>query len=139
MYEDVVAFLQGRENQKKKNNDREKMDGRKVAGIRRRYPGIPEDYLQYLKEVGPGSFLNCWFMVYSGFIEPSFIFGDDLTHLDESILCFGDNFSGDAYAFDRRTWKIVEIDHVSREVGKVKGTFGEFIRERMGIAKKRTK
>ncbi len=54
MYEDVIAFLQERENRKKKTNDREKMDGRKVAGMRRRYPGIPEEYLQYLKEVGPG-------------------------------------------------------------------------------------
>jgi hypothetical protein len=78
-------------------------------------------------------------MVYNGFIEPSFIFGDDFAHLDEFILCFGDNFSGNAYAFDRRTWKIVEIDHVSTEIVKVKGTFGKFIRERMGFEQKRTK
>lgn len=132
MYEDVIAFLIENEDPNEASNQREKLGEQALTDIRTRHPGTPEEFLQFLKEVGWGSFLEDSYMVYNGFFEPSFVFGEENAPLDEEICLFGDDFCGNSAGFEKSTWEVVEITP-SRRIKKTGLTFGQFIRKRMGM------
>ncbi len=78
--------------------------------------GVPEDYIDFLREVGYGTVNGTYFNFYGGLVEVDEILGhlyDEDSHPElKDILLFGDNFSGDAVGFlATDNWTIVEIWH----------------------------
>lgn len=72
----------------------------------------PQDYKDFLLEVGFGSVSDSYFMFYSGLIEADEIYDASGNPVIKQILLFGDNFSGDAMGFlPHKNWAIVEIWH----------------------------
>jgi hypothetical protein len=136
LYDDVKAFLARVEDPgEKRMNERTRLSAKQIAKLREDYPGIPEEYLAYLREVGWGAFRECQFMVYSGLSTADKILGEGVFPSREpelEILCFGDDFSGDLSGFlPRRRWAIVEVWHDDGTVDRVKKPFGKYIREQM--------
>ncbi len=133
-YDDVIDFLAKHEDKKEgQMNRRETLSGDDLSALHSQHSGIPDDYIDYLAEVGYGAFRECQYAVYGGFIEPSFIFGDDRAALlDKRILLFGDNFCGDPAGFvPDEDWAVVEIWHDSMQIYETDMTFESFIREQM--------
>jgi hypothetical protein len=113
-------------------NERTKLDDEKIALMKSTYKNIPEDYLQYLKQVGWESFRECQFMVYESLMTLSDIGmeleNDEYNHL----LFFGDNFSGDLSGFDlTKNGNVIEYWHDSDEIYETNKTFKEYIRDKM--------
>ena len=140
-YSDVLAFLERVEDPKRaKMNRRKAVSAQVVVSLRRRFPGIPDEYIAYLREVGWGSFRECQFMVYSDPGTPDEILGEGVFYWlskKTRVLCFGDNFSGDLSGFlPDKKWAVVELWHDSREIYRVKKPFGEYIRDRMVMGPK---
>ena len=133
-YDDVLQFLTAHEeNTESQMNDRTPLSVAEISEIRNQYPSIPEDYLDYLTEVGWGAFRECQYAVYRGLIDPSDIF-DTATaaSFQKRVLCFGDNFAGDPGGFlPDENWAVVEIWHDSLDIYETNKSFGRFIREKM--------
>ena len=116
-------------------NTRRCLTARQAQKLRRDFPGVPEEFVTYLREVGAGSFRECQFTVYGSLGTPDQILGTGVMPQEDPtvrILCFGDNFSGDLSGFlpDKR-WAVVELWHDSGTLYRVKKPFGKYIRERM--------
>lgn len=76
------------------------------------YGDIPQDYRDFLMEVGFGSVADGYFMFYGGLIEAEEIYDVANNPEIKKVLLFGDNFSGDAIGFlPTENWSIVEIWH----------------------------
>src|ERR1043166_3338798 len=99
MYEEEIAFLEAVEDPAEQTNrHRRPLDPAAVARIRQTFPGIPEDYLAYLGEIGPGSARECRYMIYEA---PRWC--DEFSWFEShgrKLLVFGDSFSGDLFALD---------------------------------------
>jgi hypothetical protein len=87
-----------------------------LAAIRREYPGVPEHYLAFLREIGCGS-LGGWFTVYSGPVEPTDIFGLGNAVELNGLVFFGDVVGSTLFGFDvREGWRLVGVDHHTLEI-----------------------
>ena len=92
---------------------------------------IPQDYKEFLMEVGFGSVPDGYFMFYGGLIEADEIY-DATDNLEiKKVLLFGDNFSGDAVGFlPTENWSIVEIWHEDLSIiPREEATFLEFVKK----------
>lgn len=136
MFDDVVAFLARVEDPKEERmNSRRRLTARQADKMRRDFPGVPDEFVAYFREVGAGSFRECQFTVYETLGTPDQLLGEGVMPQKDptvSVLCFGDNYSGDLSGFlpDQR-WAIAELWHDSGTLYRVKKAFGEYIRERM--------
>lgn len=133
-YSDVLTFLGKVEDPgEKRSNAREKMTARKIQELISKYPGLPEDYTDYLFEVGWGSFRESQYMVYSEPMTPQSILDDETAGtIEKRMLCFGDGFSGDLSAFlQDEQWRVVEFLHETREIHETGMCFGSYIRKKM--------
>ncbi|MEO4054722.1 SMI1/KNR4 family protein [Solibacillus sp. CAU 1738] len=92
---------------------------------------IPQDYRDFLIEVGFGSVADGYFMFYEGLIEADEIYDAVVNPEIKKVLLFGDNFSGDATGFlPTENWSIVEIWHEDLSiVTREEETFFEFVRK----------
>lgn len=101
-----------------------------IDALRSAHPGIPEDYLGYLSQIGSGSLLSCSYAIYGAPIKPEEIFGscDNAWPLD--LIAFGDNFSGDLGVFlPSSGWAIAELWHDDQSIVKTEFTFLEFMKD----------
>jgi hypothetical protein len=135
-YDDAIEFLARVEDPKEKQmNSRTRLDARQASKLRGDFPGVPEEFVAYLQEVGAGAFRECQFAVYGFLGTPDQILGEGvLFRQDPSIqvLCFGDNFSGDLSGFrPEESWAVVELWHDDGTLWPVKKPFGKYIREKM--------
>jgi hypothetical protein len=132
MYEEEIAFLAGVENRSDPTYGRRKpLDPAALERIRRAFPGIPEDYLSYLGEIGWGTTRECKYMIYQG---PRWCHEDFnwFESDDRKLLVVGDDFSGNLYALAAdENYRIVLLLHETMEVLPVRGTFRQFIRQEM--------
>lgn len=88
----------------------------KVAAIRRRFPDVPPDYLEFLQRVGWGSLGDSNFMVYSGPCEPGDVFDAAAAEGFAGLVFVGDNFGGWMVGFDtRQDWRLVGVDSGSSD------------------------
>jgi hypothetical protein len=127
-----LARVESRDPADAGSNNRKCLSDVELAKLRATFPGVPEDYLAYLREVGAGSFRECQYAVYSGFEPPDYFFGDRADRLNQPILCFGDNYSGDPAGFvPGQEWRVVEIWHHDLSVHDTGLSFREFIRKQM--------
>lgn len=132
-YDDALEFLAAHEDKREtRMNRRTTLTTAEITELCDEFPGIPEDYLDYLTEVGWGSFRECQYMVYGGLIDPDEIFdAETVATFNQRVVCFGDNFSGDPGGFlPDENWNVVEIWYGSL-IYETNKTFGAFIREQM--------
>ncbi|HVQ71593.1 MAG TPA: hypothetical protein VMT08_29240 [Bradyrhizobium sp.] len=135
MYEVEVAFLAKVEHPTDRTNSRTRLDSEAVQDIRETFPGIPEEYLAYLWEIGPGSVRECQYMIY----ESPFWCGEEplfssFNSGGRKLLVIGDNFSGDLFVLDaEHEFRVAEFLHETMEVWPCNCAFREFVRERMQL------
>lgn len=99
-----------------------------IDKLRRKFPGIPEDYLAYLGVIGPGSILSCSYAIYDGPIEPDEIFGFHDDSWPKDLIAFGDNFSGDLGIFlPSSNWAVAELWHDDLAIVKTEVSFLGFV------------
>jgi hypothetical protein len=132
----VVEFLASRESQRGGGVDlRQAVPASALAQLQRKHAGLPLDYVDYLREVGWGSFLRCRYTVYQRLMPAADRFGNSIAErLGQRVLCFGDNMAGDVAGFlPDRDWTLIEIDPLEFAVHETGQSFGRYIRERMGL------
>jgi len=99
-----------------------------VAALRSRYPGIPEDFLAYLAEVGAGDAIG-W-MVYGSLLTPDEIFDDETASEIGNVLFVADDFAGTHVGYrPDDDWALIKLDHAGLDEWPVYGGFLEFVRE----------
>nr|WP_146218799.1 hypothetical protein [Undibacterium pigrum] len=82
-----------------------------------------------MTSIGAGTIGDSQYSLYSGLIDPDFIYGDDRQQV-ENILFFGDDFQGFNAGFKTdEAWCIVEVNPLDLEVSIVAPNFQTFIRE----------
>lgn len=124
------------ENPKKQRmNSRKRLTAREADKMKRQFPGVPEDFLAYLREVGAGAFRECQYTVYGFLGTPDESLGAGVLYRQDpsiAVLCFGDNFSGDLSGFlPEARWAVVELWHDDGTLYRVKKAFGKYIRDQM--------
>jgi len=76
MYDGVIEFVSRTEDRRRaKMNERETISPQKATSLRRRFRGIPDDYIAYLREVGSGNFRECQFSVRGDLLTPDELLG----------------------------------------------------------------
>lgn len=129
MYEEEIQFLRVVEDPHDITNQRQPLNEQAIERLRRSFPGISEEYLAYLREIGAGSVKECQYEIY----EPDF---DDATplFLVGNLLFIGHDFIGNSFALDADSdFCVVELDHEGGGKGiyPMGGSFRAFIRDQM--------
>jgi hypothetical protein len=102
----------------------------KVETLRGKYPGIPEDYLAFLTEIGWGNFGS--FMLYSEPGSPKFTYGAEREGL-KGIILIGDDMQGYSFGFDAGNgFRLVEIDPRGNVDRSIEPDFSEFVHNLLG-------
>lgn len=97
-----------------------------VEIIRARYPGLPDDYLDFLVEVGSGDLGE--FQLYSGPVPAPEMYPSGTGALAE-VLLVGDDFQGYCFGFDRASgFRLVEVSPCGEVDATVESAFGTFVR-----------
>ncbi|MEM7246377.1 MAG: hypothetical protein AAF533_13590 [Acidobacteriota bacterium] len=130
-HDDVLAFLASDEEMSAR---RHTVSPATIDRLREEHSDIPEDYLAYLREVGCGDHFSDDFTLFGGLVPPDEIFDAESAAELGGILCFGSYGIGDIVGFlPGQGWKVVEIEHVLVSAHDVERTFGELIRELLGM------
>lgn len=81
------------------------------ARVMRDYPDLPEDYLDFLTQVGCGSIGNSQYMVYGGPMTPSEIWDEAKAATLKDVVLVGDDlgFGFDGYQRWRSRWRYVFV------------------------------
>jgi hypothetical protein len=105
-----------------------------IEKIRSDFPGIPEDYLAFLKECGYGEVVV---FLYSGPIKANEIFDyEELKEVDpieyeklEQTWLIGDYGMGDAFGYwiQNGKYHLVDVDHVCLEIQERSTDFCTFL------------
>jgi len=137
MYEDAIAFLRRREDPKERRmNERTRLSSGRIKELETLFPGIPHDYIEYLRQIGSRSFRECQFMVFAAPALAADFIGEEAADCygaeQSKVLCFGDNFSGDFSGFlPSDKWAVVELWHDDGTLWKTGKSFGQYIRAKM--------
>ena len=95
------------------------------------YPCLPNDYFEYLENIGYGPVGKMSFSIYSGPVETDEIFDQQTADEISHILLFGDDYSGWMFGYDTTMdpWEMRLLNHA--EILPVEDndplTFTEFI------------
>ncbi len=79
-----------------------------VAAVRSSYPGLPEEYLRYLRKIGWGQ-AKSGRVIYQGPVSPEDIYGTRFR--DSSIMLLGDDTQGYCLGFDRSASRLGEMSN----------------------------
>jgi hypothetical protein len=144
MFDDVIEFLARVENpQEKQMNTRRRLTAAEADEMRRNFPGVPEEFVAYLCEVGGGAFRECQFTVYGWLATPVDILGEGagLKEPDSKVcfLSFGDDFSGNMGGFlPSEQWSLAEAFRITlfgcpnvATLDRVEESFGQYIRKQI--------
>ncbi len=134
-FSDVINFLAEIGATSDQANQPTPLKQDEIDQLRKKYGEIPKDFLDYLSIVGAGSVNDCRYMIYGGLLSPSEYFDpEDIEELENHILCFGDDFAGNPAGFlPKNNWRIAEIWHEDLTLNEVDLTFGQFIRQKIGM------
>lgn len=100
-----------------------------VASLAKKYPQIPADYVDYLREVGWGPIGNSTYVIYQTLMNADAIYDPEPAKELSHILFFGDNFSGTCGGFDtRRGCAVVEINPADMSCVDAGTSFEDFIK-----------
>jgi hypothetical protein len=144
MYEDVIDFLARVENpEEKQMNTRRRFTSAEAEEMRRDFPGVPDDFVAYLCEVGGGCFRECQFTVYGWLATPVDILGEGAGLKDPDskayFLSFGDDFCGNMSGFlPNEKWSLAEALRITlygcpnvATLDRVDESFGQYIRKQI--------
>jgi hypothetical protein len=116
------------------HNKRTLVTTEKLNELKANHPGLPDEYLVYLKNIGWGDFRECGYMIYSGLLTLDSIGLSKAYPLKEKVVFFGDNFSGDMAGFNLdNNYSIVELWHESGDLHETRLSFRKFIRGQIGM------
>ncbi|MBX9692213.1 MAG: SMI1/KNR4 family protein [Cyanobacteria bacterium] len=91
--------------------------------------GVPDDYLQFLQQIGSGRIGECRFMFYAALTEPGDIYDSETASELSDILIVGDDFAGYCLAYSpKEDWRLGWINQ-SGEYEPIGGNFLDFIEE----------
>src|SRR5262245_30923669 len=100
-----------------------------VAALAKKYPQIPADYVDYLREVGWGPIGNSTYVIYQTLMNADAIYDDEPAKELSHILFFGDNFAGYCGGFDtRRGCAVVEINPADMSCVDAGKSFEDFVK-----------
>jgi hypothetical protein len=113
-------------------NKRELFNEKKIKELLVKYPTLPDVFLDYLREIGAGSFREGQFNVY-GWLGTLDTFGlAEVYDIQDNIIFFGDNYSGDFSGFNlSNNACVVEFWHETGEIFETELTFNQYIRQQM--------
>jgi hypothetical protein len=104
-----------------------KLSSEEVDEIKHMFPAIPEEYFDFMRDIGWGNFSNN-LMLYSAPVTPDEIYGDDYPDVISRILIFGDDFNGRCFGWDTSNkFSIGEIDPIEFSFELVNSNFKEFV------------
>ena len=99
-----------------------------IEALRHEYPGLPEDYLDFLGEVGWGSLGDGFYMLYNRPITASEVYGAESASLLEGLLLVGDDFSGcNAGFLVQESGCVIEVEPVHRQVERSGQSFDQYV------------
>lgn len=134
-YGDVVEFLRRVEDPKDATNERTPITAAEARKLRKQHPGVPQEFIDYLRVIGPGLFRESQFVVQDYLAPPEDILGEGAIEWDDPelpLLCFGDNLSGDLSGFlPTEDWMVADLWHDSGTIYRTNKRFPEYIREQM--------
>lgn len=133
MFERECEFLLEVEEQDYPSNRRSTASASDADKIIESYPGIPDQYIAYLREIGFGSVREdqYWICECPDWCdkEPNFSWFE---LKGRRLLVFGGNSSGDLYAFDvDNGFQVCELLHETMEVWPFEGDLRSFLRREM--------
>lgn len=99
----------------------------RLAKLRRETPAMPEQFFEFLRDVGYGGIGSSSYMIYDGLVEPWEVYSEEDAAEFEGILLFGDDFAGWNAGFDMASGRVVEIDSSDMSVNEVADDFRSFI------------
>lgn len=97
--------------------------------LRSNHPGLPEDFIEFLLEIGAGEIGDGMFMLYNGLVQPMDIYGDEASEPLQAVLLFGDDMQGYCIGYITSNWKIWEINPLDWSMRPLADTFEQFIRD----------
>jgi hypothetical protein len=84
------------------------LDDMECQKLEKEFPGIPSDYLSFLKSIGYGNLGDI--QLYEGPVPPSSIYGENPIDNLDSLIVIGDDFQGYCFAFDKdNSYRVVEL------------------------------
>lgn len=124
-------FLLRIENISNTVSTREIVSAEKLETLRKTFPQISNDYLDYLSEIGSGNIRSSLFKVQPYLFDFSDIGLEEVYSVKNDVKFFGDNFNGDFSGFDfsKNTNEVVEFWHESGTIHYTNKTFREYIFE----------
>lgn len=136
-FEKELNFLQQNENKDNAINDKIKATNQEILDLKNKYSNIPDEFLEYLSEIGSGNIMESQFKVMKNLFDFNDLGLEDIYYLPNNIKLFGDNYSGDFAGFDILSNKdeVIEFWHDSNELHYTGKTFRKYIREKMFMEK----
>lgn len=102
-----------------------------AKALRTAFPGVPQDYVEFLEKIGFGELGESSYMLYSGPVESAEVYGESLDQI-QGILVIEDDFQGFNAGFDvSRGGEIVEIDPTDLSTRVIAPNFEGFIRNKI--------
>lgn len=134
-YIDEIQFLNRVEDKSNPQNTRTRFDNSNIFEIKIKYPKVPQDYLDYLQDIGAGSFRECQFSIPGHLFDLTDLGLEEHYELKDRVKFFGDNFSGDFSGFDfnNEDGLVIEFWHEDGTIYETKKTFKDYIKEQMLI------
>lgn len=114
-------------------NKKEILNPTEINTLKTIYPNIPQDYLDYLMEIGTGTIMEMQFNV-KPFLFNFYDLGlEKVYSVSDEIKFFGDNYNGDFAGFNLKNndGTVVEFWHESGELIYTNKTFHQFIKDQM--------
>ncbi len=100
-----------------------------LDNIRLNSPNIPVDYIDYLRIVGAGDLSMSTIKIYQALCDLSDFGLEEVYSVDDGIMFFGDNYSGDFFGFDLSNAEdeVIEFWHDSETIHRTGKSFREFV------------
>lgn len=111
--------------------ERKPISNEQLNTIKSSSTNIPEDFLTYLRIVGAGDLTPSSIKIYPALCDFSDFGLEEVYSVDDGIMFFGDNYSGDFFGFDltKNEDEVLEFWHDSSSIHNTGKTFREYIRE----------
>lgn len=105
----------------------ERLSEEKVSEIKRRFPGLPDDYIQFLREIGHGNLGVL--VIYDSPIDPVYVYSEARAESLKGLVLFGDDMQGFCYGFDLQAGcRVIEVDPRGRVDRTIEAGFADFVR-----------
>lgn len=114
--------------------NRECVTTEQVKKIKINYPRVPIEFIDFLIEIGAGSFKNSCFEIKNFLFTMDDIGLKEIYNISPSIIFFGNSISGDFVGFDFSTSNcfIIILEHETGDIYNTGLSFDAFIKAEIG-------